>query len=75
LYISLIIRYITLKTEEIDGGKMIKGRKRHIITDTMMGLLLAVIVHAANVQDSKGATDVIALLKVIEDLVKTLNIL
>jgi len=52
-----------VKTEEIDGGKMIKGRKRHIITDTMMGLLLAVIVHAANVQDSKGATDVIALLK------------
>ena len=30
-----------------DGGKMIKGRKRHIITDTM-GLLLAVVVHAAN---------------------------
>jgi len=45
-----------------DGGKMIKGRKRHIITDTM-GLLLAVVVHAANVHDSKGAGDVIALLK------------
>ena len=28
-----------------------------------MGLLLAVVVHAANVHDSKGATDVIALLK------------
>ena len=46
----------------IDGGKMIKGRKRHIITDTM-GLLLAVVVHAANIHDSKGASDVIALLK------------
>ena len=46
----------------VDGGKMIKGRKRHIITDTM-GLLLAVVVHAANVHDSKGASDVIALLK------------
>lgn len=45
-----------------DGGKMIKGRKRHIITDTM-GLLLAVVVHAANVHDSKGASDVIALLR------------
>jgi len=44
------------------GGKMIKGRKRHIITDTM-GLLLAVVVHAANVHDSKGASDVIALLR------------
>ena len=46
----------------VDGGKKIKDRKRHIITDTM-GLLLAVVVHAANVHDSKGATDVIALLK------------
>ena len=46
----------------IDGDKMIKGRKRHIITDTM-GLLLAVVIHAVIVHDSKGATDVIALLK------------
>ena len=46
----------------IDGGKKIKGRKRHIIVDTM-GLLLAVVVHAANEHDSKGACDVIALLK------------
>jgi putative transposase len=46
----------------IDGGKKINGRKRHIVTDTM-GLLLAVVVHAANVHDSKGATDVIAMLK------------
>ena len=45
-----------------DGGNMIKGRKRHIITDTM-GLLLAVVVHAANVHDSKGASNVIASLK------------
>ena len=46
----------------VDGGKKIKGRKRHIITDSM-GLLLAVVVHAANVHDSKGASDVISLLK------------
>lgn len=46
----------------IDGGKKIKGRKRHIITDTM-GLLLSVVVHPANVHDSKGATDVIASLR------------
>jgi putative transposase len=45
-----------------DGGKIIKGRMRHIITDTM-GLLLAVVVHAANVHDSIGASDVIALLR------------
>lgn len=45
-----------------DGGKHIKGRKRHIVTDTM-GLLLTVVVHAANVHDSKGALNVIVTLK------------
>lgn len=37
-----------------DGGKRIKGRKRHIITDTL-GFLLAVLVHPANIQDSQQA--------------------
>jgi putative transposase len=46
----------------IDGGKKIKGCKRHIIVDTM-SLLLAVVVHAANEHDIKGAFDVIALLR------------
>jgi len=32
----------------------VTGRKRHIVVDTM-GLLLAVVVHAANVQDRDGA--------------------
>lgn len=31
-----------------------KGRKRHILVDTL-GLLLAVIVHSANIQDRDGA--------------------
>jgi len=35
-----------------DGGKKIKGRKRHIVTDTM-GLVQGVIVSAANVYDGK----------------------
>ncbi len=39
-----------------------KGRKRHIIVDTM-GLLLAVVVHAAHEHDSKAATTMIAELK------------
>ena len=34
--------------------KMIKGRKRHILTDTI-GLPVAMIVHPANVQDRDGA--------------------
>lgn len=36
-----------------DGGKKIKGRKRHIITDTQ-GFLLAVKVHSAQEHDSKA---------------------
>jgi transposase len=37
-----------------DPGKRVYGRKRHIVTDTN-GLLLAVYVHPANVQDVHGA--------------------
>ena len=37
------------------------GRKRHIVGDTL-GLLLAVAVHAANIQDREGAMLVLALL-------------
>lgn len=46
----------------VDGGKKVKGRKRHIITDTQ-GLLLTVNVHAANEHDSKAAERVISGLK------------
>jgi putative transposase len=38
----------------LDGGKLIVGRKRHILVDTL-GLLLVVIVTAASVQDRDGA--------------------
>lgn len=37
-----------------DAGKMIKGRKRHIMVDTM-GLLILVVVTSAAVQDRDGA--------------------
>ena len=37
-----------------DAGKKVKGRKRHIVVDTI-GLLLAVVVHAADIQDRDGA--------------------
>jgi transposase len=37
-----------------DGGKKVKGRKRHIVTDTL-GLLLCVAVTAANVSDGRAA--------------------
>lgn len=37
-----------------DGGKQIKGRKRHVLVDTL-GLLLAVVVTAASLSDPAGA--------------------
>lgn len=37
-----------------DAGKKTKGRKRHIIVDTM-GLLLSIVVHSADIQDRDGA--------------------
>ena len=37
-----------------DGGKKIKGRKRHILVDTMC-LLMAIVVTSASVQDRDGA--------------------
>jgi putative transposase len=37
-----------------DAGKKVTGRKRHILVDTL-GLLLAVVVHPADIQDRDGA--------------------
>jgi len=45
-----------------DGGKKINGRKRHIAVDTL-GLLLAVVVTAASVQDRDGACPLLAVLR------------
>ncbi len=42
-----------------DAGKKVKGRKRHVVVDTL-GLLLAVSVTAASVQDRDGAHPVVA---------------
>jgi putative transposase len=43
----------------VDGGKKVKGRKRHILVDTQ-GWLLAVVVTAAHVDDARAAQDVFA---------------
>lgn len=45
-------------SQGIDAGKLIKGRKRHIATDTL-GLLLVLLVTAASVQDTTGGRDVV----------------
>ncbi len=42
-----------------DAGKKIKGRKRHILTDTI-GLPVGMIVHPADIQDRDGAPSLLA---------------
>ncbi len=58
----------SVKTTEVggikgfDAGKLVKGRKRHILVDTL-GLLIAVVVTSANVQDYHGAKPVLKKVK------------
>jgi putative transposase len=51
---SQSIKTATQATEVgFDGGKQVKGRKRHLLGDTL-GLLIAVVVTAANTEDRVG---------------------
>ena len=65
---AAIIDTQSVKTTEKGGlaattrPRRLKGRKRHIAVDTS-GLLLGVIVHAADVQDADGAGDLLRQLK------------
>jgi transposase len=42
-----------------DAGKRVRGRKRHLLVDTL-GLMLVGVVHSASVQDRAGAKQVLA---------------
>jgi putative transposase len=55
----------SVKTTEVggkergyDGGKKIKGRKRHLLVDTL-GLLLAVVITSAHIDDGAAAVDLL----------------
>ena len=55
----VIIDFQSVKTTQkgqrgYDAGKRVKGRRRHIASGTM-GLLLAVVVHSAGIQDWGGS--------------------
>ena len=62
---AAIVDSQSIKTSEggeargFDMGKKVTGRKRHLVVDTT-GLLLAVVVHSASVQDRDGAKLVLA---------------
>jgi putative transposase len=57
------------KESGFDGGKLIKGRKRHIVVDTT-GYPLVVVVHAANIYDGHAAERV---LNALFSIVKTVK--
>jgi len=50
---------VSSESRGFDAGKRIKGIKRHIIVDTL-GMILAVVIQGASVQDRDGATEVIS---------------
>jgi transposase len=48
------VRGACIDPHSYDAGKKIKGKKRHILVDTL-GLLLSAAVHRADIQDRDGA--------------------
>ncbi|QMU31492.1 IS5 family transposase [Adhaeribacter radiodurans] len=55
----------------IDGNKKVKGRKRHLLTDTN-GLIMGIKVHPANEHESKSAMALLQTVKYKYDQLKTI---
>ena len=64
-------RGVCIDPHGYDSGKKIKGKKRHILVDTL-GLLLHAVVHPANIQDRDGGILVMATLFGMFPFLKTL---
>ena len=63
--------YLNYHAVGLDGSKNVKGRKRHLLVDTL-GLVLMVVVSAANVSDQVEAKALFAKLKLQHHGVKRL---
>lgn len=66
---SIKVSSFTSEEVGVDGHKKIKGRKRHVVTDTM-GLVIGVVVSAANTHDGTLGIKVFG---EIEDLLERLD--
>lgn len=53
---------VSCEDKGFDAGKKIKGIKRHIMVDTL-GLIIAIVIHGAGVQDRDGALSVVEKMK------------
>lgn len=53
---------VSCEDKGFDAGKKVNGIKRHIIVDTL-GLILAVVIHKASIQDRDGAQSVVEKMK------------
>jgi putative transposase len=77
---AAIIDSQAVKTTEVggprgyDAGKKVNGRKRYIVVDTL-GLLLAVVVHPANIQDHDGAVLVLEALGKLKGRLRRLEVI